>query len=68
MTRSTDHAFAVRELSTTELETIAGGVQLMSGAPNSINGTLRVQPAPPPPPRYYPGGGPDAAGLRGFIH
>jgi hypothetical protein len=57
MTRSTNDDFSTHELSTTELETIVGGSHLMSGAPNSINGTLRVQNAPPPPPRIWMGAG-----------
>jgi len=55
MTRLAENDVARRELSTDELETIAAGVQLMSGAPNSINGTERVQNTPPPPPRIWMG-------------
>ena len=51
---------------TDELEAIAAGSSLMSGAPNSINGTLRVQPLPLPPPRYWMGGSEHSAGLRLF--
>jgi hypothetical protein len=57
---------AKRELSTDELETIAAGTFLMSGAPNSINGTLRVQNLPPPPPRYWMGGAEHSPALRLF--
>jgi len=43
--------------------TIAAGVFLMSGAPNSINGTLRVQNLPP---RIWMGGSEHSPGLRLF--
>ncbi|MGZ4789015.1 MAG: hypothetical protein ACXVZX_10895 [Terriglobales bacterium] len=66
MTRLTDDDFAKHELSADELEAIAAGSPLMSGAPNSINGTLRVQPLPPPPPRYWMGGSEHSPGLRLF--
>jgi len=66
MTRLTDEDLAKRELSTDELDTIAAGVFLMSGAPNSINGTLRVQNLPPPPPRYWMGGSEHSPALRLF--
>jgi hypothetical protein len=57
---------AKHELSADELEAIAAGSPLMSGAPNSINGTLRVQPLPPHPPRYWMGGSVHSPGLRLF--
>ena len=66
MTRLTNADLMKRELSADELETIAAGVHLMSGAPNSINGTLRVQNAPPPPPRIWMGGPDHTPGLRVF--
>jgi hypothetical protein len=55
---------AKHELSADELEAIAAGTFLMSGAPNSINGTLGVQNLPPPPPRYWMGGVPNSPGLN----
>jgi hypothetical protein len=63
---ATVDVLAKHELSADELEAIAAGSSLMSGAPNSINGTLRVQPLPPPPPRYWMGGSEHSAGLRLF--
>jgi hypothetical protein len=56
--------FANCELSYEELEAVAAGIRLMSGAPNSINGTLRVQNLPPLPPRYWMGGSENSPGLR----
>ena len=64
MTLPTNDDFSNRELSTDELETIAAGVFLMSGAPNSI--TLRVQNLPPPSPRMWMGGSEHSPGLRLF--
>ena len=66
MTRLANHDAAGRELSTDTLETIAAGVQLMSGAPNSINGTERVQNGSPPPPRIWMGGAAHAVNLHAF--
>ena len=64
MTLSANDDLLNRELSIEELEAVAGGSPLMSGAPNSINGTLRVQPAPP---HYCMGGGSQhTLGLRLF--
>jgi hypothetical protein len=57
---------ARRELSADELEAIAAGTFLMSGAPNSVNGTLRVQNLPPPPPRYWMSGSEHSPALRLF--
>jgi hypothetical protein len=66
MTLPANNDFANRELSIEELETIAAGVFLMSGAPNSINGSLRVQNQPPLPPRIWMGGSEHSPGLRPF--
>jgi len=66
MTLPKNDNFSNRELSVEELETIAAGVFLMSGAPNSINGTLRVQNLPPPSPRFWMGGSEHSPGLRLF--
>ena len=63
MTLPTNDDFAKRELSIGELEAVAAGSPLMSGAPNSINGTLRVQPLPP---RYWMGGSAHPPGLHLF--
>jgi hypothetical protein len=63
MTLPTNDGLSNRELSVEELETIAAGVFLMSGAPNSINGTLRVQNLPP---RIWMGGSKHSPGLRLF--
>jgi hypothetical protein len=66
MTLPTNDDFSNRELSVEQLETIAAGVFLMSGAPNSINGTLRVQNLPPSSPRIWMGGSEHSPGLRLF--
>ena len=58
--------FSNHELSTDQLETIAAGVFLMSGAPNAINGTLRVRNLPPASPRIWMGGSGHSTGLRPF--
>jgi len=54
---------ATRELSADELAAIAAGTFLMSGAPNAINGTLRVQDLPSSP-RDWMGGSRHLASLR----
>jgi hypothetical protein len=66
MTLPTNDDFSNRELSVEQLETIAAGVFLMSGAPNSINGTLRVQNLPRSSPRIWMGGSEHSPGLRLF--
>lgn len=61
--RATHHDLTKHELSIGELDAVAAGSPLMSGAPNSINGTLRVQPLPP---RYWMGGSAHPLGLHLF--
>jgi hypothetical protein len=68
---ATSDALAKRELSTAELETVAAGVALMSGAPNSIQqaGFPREPHLPPhfPIPLYWAGGVQNSPGLRAFL-
>jgi hypothetical protein len=54
-------SLAKHELSIDELETIAAGTPIMSGAPNSIQ--IAFQRGPTPPPRIWSGGAP-----HGVIH
>ena len=65
MTNSMIQTFATslakHELSIDELETIAAGTPIMSGAPNSIQ--IVFQRGPTPPPRIWSGGAP-----HGVIH
>jgi hypothetical protein len=56
MTLATSDVPAKRELSADELDTIAAGASIMSGAPNTI--TIGFQRAPAQPPRYWSGGTP----------